>query len=300
MRDSRSLSHYCSLSNARHDSSQKETENELEAQLKALKLLDTDFIIKSAFVTRLKKDGVLSKDEGFLDAVDKLNDTSGSTAAVPSTSDSPSAKLEARIRSSKHVAEVMKDCVESLRSLVLGKGGGKKGASKDSEGATDGEDEVGEEQGDEGDDNEAVPEESDSEFPTDENITTDFTTNRSMGADDEKEEDDGFGDAGWESGSIDEADSVGGDGEDDDENGWESGSVHSSASDTKPKKKVKLKSKSSSDRPQKPPVQPAESIFLPSLAVGYIRGSSPDDQWSDDGSVTKERKNRRGQRARRQ
>ncbi len=217
MRDSRSLSHYCSLSNARHDSSQKETENELEAQLKALKLLDTDFIIKSAFVTRLKKDGVLSKDEGFLDAVDKLNDTSGSTAAVPSTSDSPSAKLEARIRSSKHVAEVMKDCVESLRSLVLGKGGGKKGASKDSEGATDGEDEVGEEQGDEGDDNEAVPEESDSEFPTDENITTDFTTNRSMGADDEKEEDDGFGDAGWESGSIDEADSVGGDGEDDDE-----------------------------------------------------------------------------------
>jgi hypothetical protein len=249
---------------------------------------------------------VLSKDERLITALDALNIKPSAQAPAKenteegSKADDPNVKLEARIRSSKHVADAMKGCVESLRSLVLGKEGKEKDASKEEE------EEAEEEEA-------ATPvairkvrhvkenldaSDSDSDSPTDDNVPTDFTPNRSIGADDEKESGDGFEDSGWESDVLNaEEGSIGGTGEDIDDDGWESGSIHSG--DVQPKKKTKVKTKSKSDLPQKAPTQPAESMFLPTLANGYIAGGSSDDDWSDDESAGKGKKNRRGQRARR-
>ncbi|CAK5270301.1 unnamed protein product [Mycena citricolor] len=94
-------------------------------------------------------------------------------------------------------------------------------------------------------------------------------------------DDDSEDGGGWESGSID------GD-------GWESGTVHSENSDEEapPLKKTKATAA------PKATVPSTTSQFLPSLSVGFIRGDSDSDV--DDGAeVAPERKNRRGQRARR-
>jgi hypothetical protein len=103
--------------------------------------------------------------------------------------------------------------------------------------------------------------------------------------------------AGWESGSVDGE----GDGEADD--GWESGSV---LSDAPPAKKVAVAKQSKVAKSTKPVVTPvnptpASSQFLPSLAVGFVRGGSSDSDLEDVGDADGggDRKNRRGQRARR-
>ncbi|KAJ6490708.1 BUD22-domain-containing protein [Mycena vitilis] len=112
--------------------------------------------------------------------------------------------------------------------------------------------------------------------------------------------------AGWESGSVD------GDGGDDseedgdeDEDGWESGSVHS---DAPPPAKKSTTTKAAKAVPVPAPVKakakeaPASaSQFLPSLAVGFVRGGSDSDFDEDADGVEEEgpKKNRRGQRARR-
>lgn len=61
------------------------------------------------------------------------------------------------------------------------------------------------------------------------------------------------------------------------------------------------KASSSASTKPNPKTSGAESTFLPSLSVGFTRGDSDDSDWSDHESkqVDHERKNRRGQRARR-
>ncbi|KAJ7670231.1 Bud-site selection protein [Mycena rosella] len=127
--------------------------------------------------------------------------------------------------------------------------------------------------------------------------------NEDGGDEDEDEDADGGEDdaAGWESGSVDGVD---GDGDEDD--GWESGSVLSDAPPAKksavvkPTKAAATKSAKPATAPTKP--TPSTSQFLPSLAVGFVRGGSSDSDLEDadvDVDAGGERKNRRGQRARR-
>lgn len=112
-------------------------------------------------------------------------------------------------------------------------------------------------------------------------------------------------DSGWESGSIDEEGKI------DRDDGWESGSIagigeaeesEEDASDsdndeltvTKAKRPQKLAPKGSkgSSTPQ--------STFLPSLSVGFVRGSDDSDFSDAEGEAADmPKKNRRGQRARR-
>lgn len=103
------------------------------------------------------------------------------------------------------------------------------------------------------------------------------------------------------------------------DDGWESGSVRSGANvvsheDSSSTDNSGTGEEDSDDENEKPPLRPtrkesafsqakskasAESTFLPSLSVGFIRGGS-DSEWSDSEANTADiRKNRRGQRARR-
>jgi len=102
---------------------------------------------------------------------------------------------------------------------------------------------------------------------------------------------------------------------------WESGSVRSGAnvvghedSSSTDNSGTEEEEEDSDEDNEKPPPRPtrkesalpqakskalAESTFLPSLSVGFIRGDS-DSEWSDSEAKTADiRKNRRGQRARR-
>lgn len=119
-------------------------------------------------------------------------------------------------------------------------------------------------------------------------------------------------DDGWESGSID------GEGLNDD--GWESGSIGSSSdheesedegseeeSDSgdeelavKPSKATLHKPKAAAiAKPAKQASSKMESTFLPSLAVGFVRGSDDSDFSDAEGAeADMPKKNRRGQRAR--
>jgi hypothetical protein len=268
------------------DKTSSDYEETLENELKALKLIDTDLIMKNALLTRVRKDGILGKDERIKTVVHNIVSNS-STQSTRAFSQASTGKIEARIRSSKKVAEVMRICVESLRQLVLSEDKPEKSAESSDEKEHD-----------------AKVEAEDTEA----NVTGEAGTG--AGTDDERSPYDGFSDAGWESGSIDDTDlrNV-----DEDEGGvdsdWESGSVLSKSESHPSKKKIKLKT--SKDLPQKAPVQSAlaptktqslaQSTFLPSLATGYIGAdSSADDHWSDaEGPFLGERKNRRGQRARR-
>jgi hypothetical protein len=114
---------------------------------------------------------------------------------------------------------------------------------------------------------------------------------------------------GWESGSINEG------GVEEPDDGWESGDIgpndnqddeytsnqQSESKDSDMNVKAKLKP-SKSVKAAKSPSSKNESIFLPSLSVGFIRGGSDDSDWSETegkGTDLEPKKNRRGQRARR-
>ena len=114
---------------------------------------------------------------------------------------------------------------------------------------------------------------------------------------------------GWESGSINEG------GVEEPDDGWESGDIgpndtqddeYTSNQQSESKDSdMNVKSKSKPSKPGKAAKSPSsknESIFLPSLSVGFIRGGSDDSDWSETegkGTDLEPKKNRRGQRARR-
>lgn len=108
--------------------------------------------------------------------------------------------------------------------------------------------------------------------------------------------DDAEGNEGWESGSVHDSDAP--------EDGSDGAQSSDSASTSiPPPSKIARASKSTtSSMPSAPlkKVNVSESTFLPSLSMGFIRGGS-DSDWSDGDEAAGEilqRKNRRGQRAR--
>jgi hypothetical protein len=105
---------------------------------------------------------------------------------------------------------------------------------------------------------------------------------------------------GWESGTVADEDEL-------NDAGWESGSVEEQSlesdkeqneADASPAK-TRVPSHKAAEIPSK---VAGQSMFLPSLSVGFVRGSPGDSDWSDrdsDAGDVAPKKNRRGQRARR-
>ncbi len=109
---------------------------------------------------------------------------------------------------------------------------------------------------------------------------------------------------GWESGSINEDVTqpvlASSDNSDDESDGEASGSGPASSDAGAPPKKPKKPPKQKPSTAAENSNPTAGSTFLPSLAVGFIRGDS-DSEWSDGEAAAgdlPQRKNRRGQRAR--
>ncbi|KAF7365238.1 Bud-site selection protein [Mycena venus] len=256
----------------------------LEAELEELKTIDSDAIAATALRTRLLKDR-------------HINDSAPARAAItrelpsgPSLPSPTNSKVHARLLSARALGAAVTQAVSSLRAVLLppvdagaGVGVGEGGEA--------------EEEADE-DDKEEEEDDSDSDGAAEEEGDVDADA------------------AGWESGSVDGGDGAGD--EEGDPDGWESGSVHSDSdsdsqeadSDAPPAKKAAATSKSTlKPGPTKPAPAPstkpapkgtsATSQFLPSLAVGYVRGGSSDSEIEDAEEAGGERKNRRGQRARR-
>jgi len=113
-------------------------------------------------------------------------------------------------------------------------------------------------------------------------------------------------DSGWESGSINE------EGELDRDDGWESGSVAGTGFEAEESEEGESDSDNDeltvtkTKHPQKPALKATkgssstlQSTFLPSLSVGFVRGSD-DSEFSDAEGKAADmpKKNRRGQRAR--
>lgn len=207
-----------------------------------------------------------------------------SVSAVASAEPKPKtaeAIVESRLASSKLLAKELDGIVAGLRALVLGLG---PNAETDNEG----------ESGGTGSNNQLTtvdqPEDEES------NGGTGASYGSAVNADD----------AGWESGSI----SQDGDGDSDDSTDLRS---EVELPPTKRQKKSTLPKvhvdatgpsirKKSDPKSSHPPLKD-DSVFLPSLSVGFTRGDSDisgDEIDSDAGSIDPARKNRRGQRARQQ
>ncbi|KAF9077651.1 Bud-site selection protein [Rhodocollybia butyracea] len=259
---------------------------ECEFQLQELKLINHEAIANTALRTKLTKDKVLSDNESMQAALSKeltanlLEPASGGTVA---------AKVQSRLLSSKILASEVAVAVEDLRAVIHP--------------TTD--------HSQDGDISSALDEslpERPKKLKKMERIMEDEDVEMSVGEDDEEVaqvgDDEEMDADGWESGTV-------GDDEKEPDNGWESGSnagesngymdedlPSDSQAETK-KSFVKVSpiagpSKSSSK------VVAGQSTFLPTLSTGFIRGS--DSDWSDsDDKVADiaEKKNRRGQRARR-
>ena len=205
-------------------------------------------------------------------------------AELPSASTASSAEpkpktaaaiVESRLASSKHLAKELNGIVVGLRALVLGVNGGAD------------------------DDKESKEADSDNELAVDPSEDEE-DEDASGGSDDDAGK---ANDAGWESGSI----SQDSDGSPDDSTDLNSEVEPPPAKRQKTSTASKLNIGSSVKKKPDPkasdPSLQDDTVFLPSLSVGFTKGDSDisgDEVDSDAGSVGLARKNRRGQRARQQ
>ncbi|KAJ7685653.1 BUD22-domain-containing protein [Mycena polygramma] len=236
----------------------------LEAELEELKTIDSDAIADTALRTRLLKDRHIA-DSVPARAAMARELPPPTTPPIPNTS-----KVHTRLLSARALGAAVTQAVSGLRAVLLppvAAGAVDVDVAMDAE--EDGEEEEEEEDGNAG-----------------------------------EEEEGGDADAaGWESGSVDGGNDSGED-EDQDEDGWESGSVHSDAPPPA-KKSATTKAAKATPAPAKTKTKEAPtsaSQFLPSLAVGFVRGGSSDSDFNEDDDGVEEegpKKNRRGQRARR-
>ncbi|KAJ3775518.1 Bud-site selection protein [Lentinula raphanica] len=256
-----------------------------ELQLKHLKLINHEAVANTALRTKLTKDKVLSVNESMQTALSK---ELASNLLQPADGGTAAAKIQSRLLSSKVLSSEVTATVEDLRSVIA--------PSTDSQ---DG-------------DISAELDESASERPKKMSKLEDSDVEMDLGEgegvsnniDDEDEADVDE----WESGTV-------GDDEKEADDGWESGSILGESDDgymdedlpsdslEGEGKKVTLRKPSLPSGPSKSIPKPAagNSTFLPTLSVGFIRGS--DSDWSDNednaAAESGQKKNRRGQRARR-
>ena len=179
--------------------------------------------------------------------------------------------VESRLASSKHLAKELNSIVVGLRTLVLGPNGG---ADDEESKETDSDNEptVGQPEGEEDED-------------------------ASGGSDDDAAN---ANDAGWESGSISQDSD--GDPNDSTDLNSEVEPPPAKRQKTSTPSRLNIGSKKPDPKASHPSLQD-DTVFLPSLSVGFTKGDSDisgDEVDSDAGSVGLARKNRRGQRARQQ
>ncbi|KAF8206234.1 Bud-site selection protein [Mycena galopus ATCC 62051] len=245
----------------------------LEAELEELKTIDPDAIGATALRTRLLKDRHISDSAPARAAIER------ELPPGPSLPSPTNSKVHVRLLSARALGAAVGQTVADLRAVLLPP---PDAAAAAGAGVATNPDE------DDDDDDEEDAEEGEDEDEDEGDAEVDATED----------------DAGWESGSVN--------GEDEDEDGWESGSVHSDSDDAAPpsKKKATKSAPSASAKPapaassktaaKATSASAAASQFLPSLAVGYVRGGSDDSDVEEDAEEAGgERKNRRGQRARR-
>ncbi|KAH9480302.1 Protein bud22 [Psilocybe cubensis] len=287
---------------------------DFEAELTSLKEVHHDAIGNSALRSKVLKDHALRDNEDVKAAMTKELESNLITPATPGTT---LAKIQSRLLSSKILAQQITATITSLKYLL----------------------DPALKQRVKGGDSEGLPSttvDPDSERPSKirkESSASDAVKTKvkaekvkAAAVDSDREE---FSDseevdeAGWESGTVD-GDGGGGRGDDD---GWESGSidggdgaaVNNDSSDEDDSSEEGSESESESDdeltvkkldsKPKAPTAKSAksatsttkmESTFLPSLSVGFVRGSDDSDfSEGEDKSGGAPKKNRRGQRARR-
>lgn len=183
--------------------------------------------------------------------------------------------VESRLASSKQLAKELNGIVVGLRTLVLGPNGGA--------------DEQEESRG------------------------TDSDTEITVGQLEDEENEDASGasddgaaranDAGWESGSISKYNDGDSDGSTDLNSEGEPPPAKRQKTSTPSGGHIGSSAQKKTDPRALHPSLQDESVYLPSLSVGFIKGDSDisgDEVDSDAGSVGPARKNRRGQRARQQ
>ncbi|KAF7978517.1 hypothetical protein HWV62_45687 [Athelia sp. TMB] len=256
--------------------------HECEAQLEAIKSTDHEPIANTAMKTKIKKDRLLSEDSRVQAAVEK--ELSGNI--LEPVAPSPAlAKVHSRLLSSKILATGVAAAVVDLKAILQ-----PKSKIKD------------------GDVEEPIKESTNAPKKIKKaEVTGEGQKGRAIESDgdvvDELQEDG----TDWESGSVDEG-----------EGGWESGSIHSagahqdeSSSDDERDNSGSERSSAEKSPPSKKKASDtkatttstrssqAESRFLPSLSVGFIRGDSDSDFSDTEANPSELRKNRRGQRARR-
>ncbi|KAL1728596.1 Bud-site selection protein, partial [Schizophyllum commune] len=242
-----------------------ETETaECEAQLEALKATDYHAVGTTVFHSKIKKDKVLAQHDAVASA---LQQELADHLLTPAPAGTPAAKVHARLTSHKALAAEAVSAVQALHTLVQ--------PPVASENADD----------------EASDEEDEDEVQRPAATASKVKKEKKAAAPAADSDDEGGAVDGWESGTVDE-----------DGDGWESGTVDggddaqdsdaddsdSDADDAPPAKKAKASAT--------PAAASGSSTFLPSLSVGFVRGSDDSDI---EEIQDKPKKNRRGQRARR-
>lgn len=265
------------LKKARRDDPTGEGAKDLEQQLEALKHLDCKQIANTALTTKIKKDKKLSEHPLVQSGV-SAELTLNTVSSVPSGT--PAAKAQSRLLSSKLLAAEVATVLEVLRNYLssasdMGEMPDQKGVPGSAKRRKD-------------KDQTSSPV-SASESDSDEGHRCQDSEER-VATEDE----------GWQSGTVsDEPSAV---------DGWESGSVRDSNDYDKVSDDVsdfgdQTTSPSSAKVQTRKSVSlsKSDSVFLPTLSVGFARGGGSDSEFSDSEANVADgvRKNRRGQRARR-
>ncbi|KAG2757887.1 Bud-site selection protein [Suillus brevipes Sb2] len=239
------------------------TVKDIEAQHMALKQLDSGPIADSALSTKIKKDKFLSQDPNLQSAMSKSLSSNLIASAVPG---SAAGVVQSRLLSSKVLAVDVSRIIEGLRRL-LNPAERAHHAEADSTEVSPPRKKKQKTQQNEGLPN-VLPVDTPSEDEPRVNLEDD----------------------GWESGTISDGDhSTQGDsgvdeGPNEDDSTSDNGDDHPPVPCERPRAGSKA----------------AQSAFLPSLSVGFIRGDSDTDfSDSEEKAADTSKKNRRGQRARR-
>ncbi|KAJ3566929.1 hypothetical protein NP233_g6688 [Leucocoprinus birnbaumii] len=250
--------------------------SEHEAQLDILKAIDHEVFANTAMKTKITKDKLLSPNEQIQES---LSLELGEKLLSASPKEGPTAKVHSRLLSSKILATEISSLCEALRELL-----GHQPKKPRKEGGSD----------------DHLDTSGDAKNPPSqkEGTATDTHIAADSDMDLEEAEDRIIDETGWESGTVDEEERLNDSGVDSEE---DEPAIFEFDSDIETNRRTKPLQSAAPAKLPAAQQSNATSTFLPSLSVGFIRGSDESD-WSDTEAKAADpgqKKNRRGQRARR-
>jgi hypothetical protein len=248
-------------------------------------IINHDAVANTALRRRLTKDKVLSENESMQTA---LNQELSSNLLTPANDGTPASKIQNRLLSSKILAAGVSTAVEDLRTVV-----------KPVEDSHDGDVSVDEEIQERPKKLKKIDGKllsASAEFG-DRDVEMDLGGSEMKVSRSEQVDDDDVDVAGWESGTV-------GDDEREPDDDWESTSLIDDSPDgymdeDTPDAEEQYVAKQPGT--SKSHAREGQSTFLSSLSTGFVRGGS-DSDWSESEAKVADfaqKKNRRGQRARR-